>query len=148
MTSGSLPVSVAQTTGRRVSVTGRAVPFGVGTPQTIGDHAVLVVLPDGEGPADEEGEQGREEQPAGQHQQEHRISTLPVEMASSAGSVDDGRSVTDPWGALRSCGVAGGPRPGAAPAGGVDDLPEGGDQTGHRRKPRCGAIPVIRTPVT
>ncbi|WP_239523110.1 hypothetical protein [Geodermatophilus normandii] len=76
VTSGSVPVSIEQATGGWISATGRAATSRVGTPKSVVDHAVLSLLAVGEGSADEEGKQRREEQPAGQNQPEHRISTF------------------------------------------------------------------------
>ena len=76
ITSGSVLVSIEQAAGGWFSATGRAATLRVGTPKSVVEHAALILLAVGEGSADEEGKQRREEQPAGQNQPEHRISTF------------------------------------------------------------------------
>jgi len=96
----SWAVSTTETTGLDSSVV-RGATVKAGARPSFG-YRVFPLVAAGEGLADEDADQGREEQPAGKHYPEHRISAFPLAMVWTAPPVDGCCSVIDVCAAQRS----------------------------------------------
>jgi len=80
----------------------RGATVEAGARPSFGHRTFLLLFAAGEGLADEDADQGRDEQPAGEQNPEHWISAFPIAMVWSAPRVDGRCSDNDVCAARRS----------------------------------------------